>query len=369
MSASRAGFSPIASDLFADMDLVALCPTTRVSRYPYDFESIADASPPTPFIYTGGLENYPDLIERIAKNRELFGNSGAILRGVRNPQVVAECLSRQGIPFPELRAEHAVLTGAKWLMKPLQGSGGNRIRFCNEQPDARLQSSGGWFFQQFISGPSYSAVYVGDGSQATMIGLTQQLVGADWLGAKRFAYCGSIGPINVTLKRQLQLEALGDCLVDSFKLLGFFGVDLIIRDDEIWPIEVNPRYTASVEVLELAMSLNAMSLHVASCRKQSISPTLPRATTTPTFGKAICYADADIEMTEQTIDFARRLNNKTNWPVFADLPFPGTFVKKGSPIATAIACGSSDEEVLNELKSLWHSFEATVDRQASILEH
>jgi len=202
-----------------------------------------------------------------------------------------------------------------------------------------------------------------------MIGLTQQLVGIDWLGAPRFAYCGSIGPILVSLLLRQQLEAVGDCVACSFKLFGLFGVDMIIRDEEVWPVEVNPRYTASVEVLEAAMSLRAISLHTTACREQAIPTTISKPNSSLLFGKGIRYANADIVITEQTADLVRGFNDASDWPVFADLPFPGTVVKTGSPIATAFGRGNSSNDVLNQMQSLWHSFEETVDRRASLLEY
>ena len=44
-------------------------------------------------------------------------------------------------------------------------------------------------------------------------------------------------------------------------LRGLFGVDFVLRDGIPWPVEVNPRYTASVEVLEFAAGIRALTLH------------------------------------------------------------------------------------------------------------
>src|SRR5205807_295367 len=66
-SALRAGLRPWCADLFADADLAARAPVRRVTgRYPADFLRHLDAAPPGPWIYTGGLENRPYLVERMA---------------------------------------------------------------------------------------------------------------------------------------------------------------------------------------------------------------------------------------------------------------------------------------------------------------
>src|SRR5687767_7079098 len=96
-SARRAGFEPSAGDLFTDEDLRACCPAWRCERYPRDFEQIAAEAPPGPWIYTGGLENHPRLVDRIAARRPLFGNPGDVLREARDPFRLAEVLAAAGI--------------------------------------------------------------------------------------------------------------------------------------------------------------------------------------------------------------------------------------------------------------------------------
>ena len=43
---------------------------------------------------------------------------------------------------------------------------------------------------------------------------------------------------------------MGAALADVFDLCGLFGVDGVVRGNRFWPVEINPRYTASMEVLE-----------------------------------------------------------------------------------------------------------------------
>ena len=60
-------------------------------------------------------------------------------------------------------------------------------------------------------------------------------------------------------------------LAAEFDLVGLFGVDFIDDGEQLWPIEINPRYTASVEILERACRFSAVAWHVAACREQIIS--------------------------------------------------------------------------------------------------
>src|SRR5213592_4147754 len=86
-SAQRAGLRPWAIDLFADRDLAAVCPARAVppGRYPAGLVELAREMPPGPWLFTGALENRPGLIERITRDRPLWGNDAACLRRARDP--------------------------------------------------------------------------------------------------------------------------------------------------------------------------------------------------------------------------------------------------------------------------------------------
>jgi predicted ATP-grasp superfamily ATP-dependent carboligase len=100
-----------------------------------------------------------------------------------------------------------------------------------------------------------------DGKTALLVGVTRQLVGEVWLHAAPFHYCGSIGPVQLKLGLQEAFTRLGTALVSGCGLVGLFGVDAILRDGLPWPVEVNPRYTASVEVLELTLNVALLTEH------------------------------------------------------------------------------------------------------------
>ena len=82
-SALRAGLRPFAGDLFADADLAGACPTVQVPQYPDGLEGLLASAPAGGWMYTGALENHPDLVDRLAEMRPLWGNRGDVLRRVR----------------------------------------------------------------------------------------------------------------------------------------------------------------------------------------------------------------------------------------------------------------------------------------------
>src|SRR5262249_34471912 len=154
------------------------------------------------WMYTGGLENRPALVEKLCRLRPLWGNGADVLRQVRSPVLVAERLRRAGVACPEVRLNAAeVPKRGRWLVKPREGVGGRGIAFVEDR--AGLSRHRHVFFQEYVEGEPCSAVYLGGGqlqfadgtvAGAEFLGATRQLVGEPWLHAARFHYCGSIGP-------------------------------------------------------------------------------------------------------------------------------------------------------------------------------
>src|SRR5436305_1386644 len=87
-SAVRAGLRPWCLDLFADLDLQQLAPVRPIppGGYPHALADLLPQGPPGPWMYTGALENHPRLIERLARDRPLWGNTRL---DVRNPEQLA----------------------------------------------------------------------------------------------------------------------------------------------------------------------------------------------------------------------------------------------------------------------------------------
>src|SRR5437867_1281203 len=102
-SALRAGLRPWCVDPFAYADLQAACPARRLpGDYPHGFIAAAAAAPAAPWLYTGGLENWPEFIGRLARQRLLWGNGPDVLRVVRRPENIARVLDERGLPCPAL---------------------------------------------------------------------------------------------------------------------------------------------------------------------------------------------------------------------------------------------------------------------------
>lgn len=336
----RAGFEPWAVDLFADRDLrlVAPCARCPLDRYPAALPALADQFPPGPVLYTGGLENYPEVVAELARRRTVLGNLPDALRKARDPFGWSWRPERgYASPLTRAGADPVPATG-RWVSKPLRSAGGLGVRFAEpgEVPGP------GWYVQEFIEGPSRSAQFVTLDGETTLLGVTEQLVGEPWLHAGRFAYSGNVGPLPVTRELRDELADFGRDAARRDGLRGVWGADFVFRDGNPYPVEVNPRYTAALEVLEQAGRAALLSRAAVTARPAGRG----------VVGKAVYYApypiifpaagpwDADLA---PPFDPWRR-------PGYADLPDPGERIGPGQPVLTFFAAGSTADECRATLK-------------------
>jgi uncharacterized protein len=357
-SALRAGFAPWTADLFADADLAARCPAQRVQRYPADLESAAREAPPGPWLYTGALENYPELVERIAAVRPLWGNRGETLRRVRDPWKVRSALLAGGLPSPGLARRPEDLSPGVWLRKPRRGAGGAHVvriavGAAKRRGAGPHEPPGAVYYQQFIPGIPTSAVFVAARGRAVLLGVTRQLIGAPWTGARGFQYAGSAGPLLLSEAEGRAWRRIGACLARRFELSGLFGVDAVAHREGIFPVEVNPRYTASIEVLEESLGFAGLAFHAAACRDGRLPPE-PLVRPRRFCGKVILYARRSGPAGPAFWEFIRASENGNSWPAAADLPRVGEVFQSGRPVLTLLGQGPSGAAVLRDLRRRAH---------------
>ncbi len=148
-------------------------------------------------------------------------------------------------------------------------------------------------------------------------------------------------------------ERFGSLLARKCGLRGLFGVDGIMRDGAFWPVEVNPRYTASVEVLEYALGLSAMAWHRTAFVPSAPRPAPPTDAPGPCVGKVVYFARHDATFPDDGPWNDVPVRSPPNLfvpPAFADIPHPGTAIKAGWPILTFFARADTGEACLDALR-------------------
>jgi uncharacterized protein len=349
-SALRAGFEPYTIDLFADRDLTAVCTAAKIERYPEDFPDALAGAPQAPWMYTGGLENYPRLIDKLAEIRPLLGNCGDSLRRSRQNHRLARAVRAAGFKFPpsancELKDSAPPGPPDEWLWKPRRSSGGLLIRRATDAIPAVLG-----YWQRWIPGASTSAVFVAAGGSSRLLGMSHQLHGRDFGLSRRFLYCGSLAPTRLAFVGTDQIAALGQQLAEDFGLVGLFNVDFVSAGDGVWVLELNARYSASVEVLERVRNENFVGMHVVACTHQKL-PALLTTEAATCAGKAVVYANRSGVIQPAFDELVARWNLPGQPPGIADLPQIGQAIAADEPVATVLTEGEWPGEVEAELRS------------------
>jgi predicted ATP-grasp superfamily ATP-dependent carboligase len=365
----RAGFKPLAADLFADADLRQIATATRISPYPEGFADWLRAVEPPAWMYTGALENHPELVDQLAWIAPLWGNPGDVLARVRSPWELSKALVSAGLLFPELSATHEGLpTNGRWLAKTYRGASGSGVREWNGD-SANLD---GVCFQQRVGGTPCSAVFVAADGTARLLGVTRQLIGESWLGAHGFQFAGSIGPWPIDDAVRTTIERIGCVMAENFELVGLFGVDFMLNGDDVWTLEVNPRYTASVEIVERFSGVSAIAEHAAAFGGQTPNEHSERtgSSSTPNggqdapahlaYGKGILYGRRDGVISEPFAQWSLDESISTPWPTLADVSPAGTPIETGRPILSLFAEAEDVAGVEQQLRARASELEAKI---------
>ncbi len=112
-------------------------------------------------------------------------------------------------------------------------------------------------------------------------------------------------------------------------------MDYILNESRVYPLEINPRYTASMEVLELALGQNFITKHMQAFGFKTICEN-PARTEPSVIGKAIYYAPHDVLIPEDAPWVSTEANPRLFSP-FADIPRANSAIDKGSPVVTIFA--------------------------------
>ena len=356
-SAVRCGHDIFTLDYFGDQDQKSQVENYSLARdfqQPFSAENLFKASEDLEFdsvIYTSNLENHPKVVEKLARRSSLLGNGSEVLCKVRDWKMLREFCRKNLIPHPlTLLAEEEkqAISEFQWLCKPVFGGGGSGIH-----PWSGSLIDDSQILQARVDGLPASATFVADGSKGVVLGLTQQLIGQNEFGAVGFTWCGNILPLpleqNQTLDVIKEVEKMVTQLVGHFALKGINGIDFVISrgpDNKLCPflIEINPRYTGSMELIERAYGLNIYSLHLNGVNgflpEFSLSDYLLDSQTDNCHGKAIVFAPESVS-----------IQNTHGWSEQGrkDIPFPGDVIAKGKPVCSILTKGETHNECLTNL--------------------
>jgi predicted ATP-grasp superfamily ATP-dependent carboligase len=195
------------------------------------------------------------------------------------------------------------------------------VRHWDGRPLAATQ-----VLQALVEGVSASAAFVADGRRSVVLAWTAQLHSPGG-----FRYAGNVMPLGGPAAAREEIVAIAEALTREYGLRGLNGVDFVLRGSRPVVLEVNPRYCASMELIERASGTSVFGLHVAACRGE-----LPADVELPpgVWGKAIVYATRTVAAPDTTAWLAEGVR---------DVPHPGDVIRAGHPICTVLASAPTRE--------------------------
>jgi predicted ATP-grasp superfamily ATP-dependent carboligase len=203
----------------------------------------------------------------------------------------------------------------------------------------------GEILQRHIHGLSCSAAAIGDGRQAVVLGLTEQLH-----RLPGFRWIGNVAPPRLpeTQRQELdgQLRAVCAEVAARFGVRGAFGVDAVWDGRQAWVLEVNPRPPASFELF----GRGTFEAHVRAARGLG----LPGEGTPPTHSSAV-----------KLVLFAHRelcAPDPDWWPanLVRDIPHACEKIKPGAPVCTLVSTTASAPELAERGARLLSALPAVV---------
>jgi hypothetical protein len=337
-SAARARYNFFTIDFFGDSDQKAVCEnySLREMGLEYALKNLVQASLTKDFthvIYGSGFENHPDLVKEFEKKSIVLGNDSKTLKKVRDWRIFFRTLKKLGIRYPETRIVKAdeVEDVKGMIVKPTSSGGG---RYVSTSSKAALE--GELLLQEFIEGKPISTSVLCSDSECHYVGATEQIIG-DQSGT--FRYCGNVSPAD----NIRELEEISLNIAEAFKLKGCNGIDFILSPEGPCVLEVNPRLTGAMEVIEKSYKLNLVDLHVKACLGEvEIEKQVPKGF----YGRKIVYAQRDIRFNIRAPKFIK------------DVPHFNDKIQKGNPICTVLGFG----------KTLQQCYKDLVDKENKIYE-
>jgi len=215
------------------------------------------------------------------------------------------------------------------------------------KPGRRLPR--GSYLQQYMDGVPGSIVFVAAAGRAVPLGLSWQLVGHAGFGTSGYRYCGNIltsagDPVFAHDAALFDAAcALADVVSEEFGLVGVNGIDFIARDGVPWAIEVNPRWSASMELVERAYGVSVFPLHAQACasgRRPDFDVRDARRRVRAS-GKAVVFARTDVVCGATEAWLAD--------PNVRDVPHRGEAIPAGRPVCTVFAEGADAAECYGAL--------------------
>lgn len=333
-SARAAGHRPLAADLFCDLDTQIIA--ERCERIAGDLEhglrwaplfraleALADGNAPIGIVCGTGFEDRHEFLDRLADRWPLYGNKGSVVAGVKKPAELAALCRRLGIPHP---AWADAPRSPNWLPKGRGGAGGSHVGTI---ADKKV------YWQERIAGEAVSALVLGAGRRALVLGLSNQWT--DPRPTAPYRYGGAARPAELKPDAERALADAARALSEEAGLVGLNSIDFLVGQEAWHLIEVNPRPGATLDIFRPADG-SLFAAHMDACGG-TLLPETPKFKG-PAAAACIAYASRAVSRVPEF-----------DWPEWtADRQAPETSLEPGAPVCTVMAQAETLQEARQKVE-------------------
>ncbi len=250
---------------------------------------------------------------KIPRWDNVVGNEPKKINEISNKYKTYKKLKNLGFNIPETKKINNKTQLYKFLeefntciLKPVYGSGGNIIKLDlnNFSDELIYEIKFPVIAQECIRGKSFSANFIGN----TFITFNKQII-------IKGMYAGNLTPY-INLPNRF-IEIFRE-IIESFELKGMNGIDFLIKDNESYIVDINPRILGTYETIEMSASQNLARALLNNKYTNEIK-------LKETYIKRILFAKEKITVNISKRDF------------IYDIPKKNAVIERGEPIATIIA--------------------------------
>ena len=303
-------------------------------------------------ILTSAVGCNPEVIKKIENRFHIIGNNSRNVRGARDWRKLKKIAEDLDVNFPRTYTVNSKTRLEKLLrifefpviLKPIFEAGDFEINFddinkinnnivlkSEEDLDKIKEIKGEILLQEFIDGIPISCSILSTGYESTALTVNRQLMGEDGLYAK--GYCGNIVPFKT--KEEDKIKRISENIILSLNLMGSNGIDFILRNNELYILEINTRLQDTLWGIEKRLGINLVKEHINAVDGKIDFDT---DESNLIYGKGILFANKLLV-----------IKKKINLSGIRNIPENGSIIQKNEPVCSIYSYGKSETDILNRI--------------------
>lgn len=253
--------------------------------------------------FAENLSNIHNLNER-----QNFGNDLETIKKIKTKTFFLE-LEKNKILFPQVKEKKP--SNGNWLIKSFRSYGGTKVHFLRKSQFLEEQS----YFQKFIKGESVSVQFLVKNTKVNIIGVCDQFI----LKSKKKYFMGkALITKKISHNFFIKIFDLTSQIAKIFSLEGLNSLDVILKGEKIFLLEVNPR-----------PGLSAKIIHFNNKNFLEKKTTLKHLNKKTFFSTVIIYANKEIKIDQKKFMFLKKLSLSGE---FSEIPNLGDIIGVDEPI-------------------------------------